>query len=108
MGGGDLVSAPTYVLITVSLVADTDAFKNTIQDLVTATAPFSGRLAVSLDKPVSWEGTTPEHIVMIQFEIKRRPGKTLRKTLTHSRASTLNFTAARPQLCNLYKVQPHR
>jgi hypothetical protein len=40
MGRGDLVSAPTYVLIAVSSVTDTDAFKNTMQDLATATAPF--------------------------------------------------------------------
>jgi len=29
---------------------------------------FRSRLGVDVDKPVSWEGGAPEHIVVIQFD----------------------------------------
>jgi uncharacterized protein (DUF1330 family) len=67
-GGSEGLLTPTYVLITVSKVTDAEAFKVTMRDLVTADTPFAGRLAVDMDKPVSWEGTAPEHVVMIQFD----------------------------------------
>jgi uncharacterized protein (DUF1330 family) len=66
-GGSEGLLTPTYVVITVSKVTDAEAFKSTVRDLVTAGTPFAGRLAVDMDKPVSWEGTAPEHVVMIQF-----------------------------------------
>jgi uncharacterized protein (DUF1330 family) len=60
---------PAYVLITVSTITDAEAFKATMRDLMAAIAPFTGRLAVDMDKPASWEGTTAaEHLVMIQFD----------------------------------------
>jgi uncharacterized protein (DUF1330 family) len=65
---GEGLLTPTYVLITVSKITDADAFKVTMQDLMAAETPFAGRLAVDMDKPVSWEGTVPEHVVMIQFD----------------------------------------
>jgi uncharacterized protein (DUF1330 family) len=67
-GGSEGLLTPAYVLITVSKVTDAEAFKVTMRDLVTADTPFAGRLAVDMDKPVSWEGTAPEHVVMIQFD----------------------------------------
>jgi uncharacterized protein (DUF1330 family) len=67
MGRGEGVMAPAYVLITVSAVSDADAFKKAIQDMTTAVAPFTGRLAVDAEKPPSWEGAAAEHVVMIQF-----------------------------------------
>jgi uncharacterized protein (DUF1330 family) len=67
-GGSEGLLTPAYVLITVSKITDAEAFKVTIQDLMAAEAPFAGRLAVDMDKPVSWEGTVPEHVVMIQFD----------------------------------------
>jgi uncharacterized protein (DUF1330 family) len=67
-GGSEGLLTPTYVLITVSKVTDAEAFKVTMRDLVTTDTPFAGRLAVDVDKPVSWEGTALEHVVMIQFD----------------------------------------
>jgi uncharacterized protein (DUF1330 family) len=66
--GSEGLLTPTYVLIIVSKVTDAEAFKVTMRDLVTADTPFAGRLAVDMDKPVPWEGTAPEHVVMIQFD----------------------------------------
>jgi uncharacterized protein (DUF1330 family) len=67
-GGSEGLLTPTYVVITVSKVTDAEAFKVTMRDLATADTSFAGRLAVDMDKPVSWEGTAPEHVVMIQFD----------------------------------------
>ena len=67
MGRGDRMMASAYVLITDSSVSDADAFKKAIQDMTTAVASFSGRLAVDAEKPAVWEGAAPEHVVMIQF-----------------------------------------
>jgi uncharacterized protein (DUF1330 family) len=61
------VVTPAYVLIAVSSVTDAEAFKKTVQDLGTAVATFTGRLAIDADKPTTWEGSAPEHVVMIQF-----------------------------------------
>jgi uncharacterized protein (DUF1330 family) len=70
MGPGrrEALLTPAYVLITVSAITDAEAFKVTINDLSAATAPFAGRLAADMDKPVAWEGTAAEHVVMIQFD----------------------------------------
>ena len=65
--GGGMMLAPDYVLIAVSSVNDAAAFKKTLEDLPAALATFSGRLAVDLEKPVAWEGTPSEYVVMIQF-----------------------------------------
>ena len=67
MGRSEHMMAPAYMLITVSAVSDADAFKKAIQDMTTAVAPFTGRLAVDAEKPPAWEGAASEHVVMIQF-----------------------------------------
>jgi len=67
MGRGERMTAPAYVLITVSSVSDADAFKKVIQDMTTAVASFTGRLAADAEKPPAWEGLAPEHVVLIQF-----------------------------------------
>jgi uncharacterized protein (DUF1330 family) len=67
-GGAEGLLTPAYVLITVSKITDAGAFQITMRDLMAAETPFAGRLAVDMDKPVSWEGTAPEHVVMIQFD----------------------------------------
>jgi uncharacterized protein (DUF1330 family) len=67
-GGGEGLLTPAYVLITVSKITDAEAFKATMRDLTGADTPFAGRLAADMDQPVSWEGTAPEHVVMIQFD----------------------------------------
>jgi uncharacterized protein (DUF1330 family) len=67
-GGSEGLLTPTFVLITVSKITDAVAFKVTMQHLTATETPFAGRLAVDIDKPVSWEGTAPEHVVMIQFD----------------------------------------
>jgi uncharacterized protein (DUF1330 family) len=67
-GGTEGILTPAYVLITISKITDADAFKVTMRNLTTADTAFAGRLAVDMDKPVSWEGTAPEHVVMIQFD----------------------------------------
>jgi uncharacterized protein (DUF1330 family) len=67
-GGGDGLLTPTYVLITVSKITDAEAFKGALRDLTAADTPSGGRLAMDTDKPVAWEGTAPEHVVMIQFD----------------------------------------
>jgi uncharacterized protein (DUF1330 family) len=58
---------PAYVLIAVSKVTDAEGFKKTVEDVATAAATFTGRMAIDADKPTAWEGTAPEHVVMIQF-----------------------------------------
>jgi hypothetical protein len=35
-----------------------------MRNLLAADRPFASRLAVDVDKPVSWEGGAPEHIVV--------------------------------------------
>jgi uncharacterized protein (DUF1330 family) len=67
-GGQDGILTPAYILITVSKITDAEAFKAAVRDLTATTAPFAGRLAADIDKPVSWEGTAPEHVVMLQFD----------------------------------------
>ena len=66
MGAGvsEGLLTPTYVLITVSKITDAEAFKVTMRNLLAADRPFASRLAVDVDKPVSWEGGAPEHIVV--------------------------------------------
>jgi hypothetical protein len=49
-------------------LTDAAAFKVTMRNLLVADRPFASRLAVDMDKPVSWEGGAPEHIVIIQFD----------------------------------------
>src|SRR5258708_2673448 len=71
-GGTEGILTPAYVLITISKITDADAFKVTMRNLMTADTAFAGRLAVDMDKPVSWEGTAPEHVVMIQFDNSNR------------------------------------
>lgn len=68
LGAGGGLLTPTYVLITVSRITDAEVFKVAIQGLMAADMPFAGRLAADGDKPVAWEGTAPEHIVIIQFD----------------------------------------
>jgi len=48
--------APVYVLLTVSSVSDADEVKKAIQDMTTAVALFSGRLAIDAEKPPAWRG----------------------------------------------------
>jgi uncharacterized protein (DUF1330 family) len=67
LGGGGL-RTPVYVLILVLKITDADVFKATMSGLTTPSAAFAGRLAVDEDKPAAWEGTAPDHIVMIQFD----------------------------------------
>jgi uncharacterized protein (DUF1330 family) len=62
------LETPAYVLITVSSISNADAFKSTMDNLVGAVATFNGRLVVDVDKPVSWEGRSAEHLVMIRFD----------------------------------------
>jgi uncharacterized protein (DUF1330 family) len=66
-GRGEGVMTPAYVLIAVSSVTDAEGFKKTVQDLGTAAATFTGRMAIDADNPTAWEGSAPEHVVMIQF-----------------------------------------
>jgi uncharacterized protein (DUF1330 family) len=68
MGAGEGVLTPTYVLITVSKITDAEAFRGALRDLMGADTSFGGRLSMDTDKPVAWEGTAPEHVVMIQFD----------------------------------------
>jgi uncharacterized protein (DUF1330 family) len=68
MGAGGGLLTPVYVLITISKITDAEAFKATMSDLMAAIAPFAGRLAVDVDKPVAWEGTLSEHIAMVEFD----------------------------------------
>jgi hypothetical protein len=56
---------PAYVRITISKITDAEACKSAIQALTDAATPSAGRLVVDL---VAWDGTAPEHVVMIEFE----------------------------------------
>ena len=68
MGAGGGLLTPTYVLITVSKITNAEAFKGALRDLMAAETPFGGRVAMDTDKPIYWEGTAAEHVVMIQFD----------------------------------------
>jgi uncharacterized protein (DUF1330 family) len=102
--GGGHGMAPAYVLITVSAVSDADAFKKAIQDMTTAVAPFTGRLAVDAEKPPSWEGAAAEHVVMIQFADPEQAQawkdseafKSFDTDLNKSSSSTMQFVQALP------------
>ena len=59
MGRSEHMMVPAYVLITVSTVSDADAFKKAIQDMTTAVAPFTGRLAVDAEKRLPGRGPLP-------------------------------------------------
>jgi uncharacterized protein (DUF1330 family) len=65
--GGGLLT-PVYVLIVVSKITDADVFKVAMSDLTAPNAAFAGRLTVDAEKPAAWEGTTTEHIAMLQFD----------------------------------------
>ena len=67
MGRGDRVVTPAYVLIASSSVSDAEAYKKALEDVATAAATFTGRVAVDADKPAAWEGSAPDHVVMLQF-----------------------------------------
>lgn len=67
-GGREGFLTPAYVLITVSKITNVEAFKATMQDLATTTAPFAGRLAEDEDNPISWAATATAHVVMLQFD----------------------------------------
>lgn len=67
MSRGELPTASVYVLIAVSSITNANVFKKTLEDLTASVAPFFGHLAVDSEKPVAWEGATPQHILMIQF-----------------------------------------
>jgi uncharacterized protein (DUF1330 family) len=66
-GGAEGLVTPNYVLITVSKITDAEAFKVVMRDLA-GDASLAGRVAVDMDKPISWEGSAPEHVVMIRFD----------------------------------------
>jgi uncharacterized protein (DUF1330 family) len=65
--GAEGLVTPTYVLISVSKITDAETFKATMRDLA-GDASLAGRFAVDMDKPVSWEGSAPEHVAMIRFD----------------------------------------
>jgi uncharacterized protein (DUF1330 family) len=67
-GGRGSLLPPAYLLITALKITNGDAFKAALGDLIVSTTPFAGRLAVNMDKPVSWKGAAPERVVMIQFD----------------------------------------
>jgi uncharacterized protein (DUF1330 family) len=70
MHGGREAStvAPAYVLIGVSQIRDADAFKAAIHDLNAALPQFHGIVTIDMDKPISWEGTASEYVLLIQFD----------------------------------------
>ncbi len=45
-----------------------------MSDLTSLNAAHAVHLAVDADKPVAWEGTAADHIVMIQFDNARSRG----------------------------------
>jgi uncharacterized protein (DUF1330 family) len=59
---------PVYVLIAVSSITNADAIKSTMSNLGMALASFNGHLVVDADQPVSWEGSSPEHLLIIRFD----------------------------------------
>jgi uncharacterized protein (DUF1330 family) len=65
-GGGELLT-PTFVLIAVSKITDAEAFKGAMH-VMAADTSVAGRVAMDTDKPVYWEGTAAEHVVVIQFD----------------------------------------
>jgi uncharacterized protein (DUF1330 family) len=101
MGGG--LQTPAYVLINVSKITNSDGFKAAIQDLM-ADMPSGGRLTADADKPVTWEGTAPEHVVMIQFDNPDQAQawknseafKSFDEKLHHSSESTMQLVQGLP------------
>lgn len=104
MGAGGGLLTPTYVLITVSKITDAEAFKVTVRDLMAADAAFAGRLAADVDKPVAWEGTAPEHVVMIQFDNADQAQAW--KSSDALKSSTRNSIGVRSRLCSSCKAYP--
>jgi uncharacterized protein (DUF1330 family) len=66
-GQSSLTITSAYVIINVSKIEDEKAFKAATDDLSSAIATFSGRIVADVDKPVSWEGDAPVHLLMIEF-----------------------------------------
>jgi uncharacterized protein (DUF1330 family) len=62
-----LTVTPAYVIIHVSKIDDEKAFKAATDDLSSAVGAFSGRIVADVDKPASWEGDAPVHLLMIEF-----------------------------------------
>lgn len=48
-------------------MSDAEAYKKAIEDMMTAVAPFTGRLDAGAEKPPTWLGAPADHVVMIQF-----------------------------------------
>jgi uncharacterized protein (DUF1330 family) len=66
-GPSSLTITPAYVIINVSKIEDEKVLKAATDDLSSAVATFSGRIVADVDKPVSWEGNAPAHLLMIEF-----------------------------------------
>ena len=62
-----LTITPAYVIIHVSNIDDEKAFKAAADDLSSTVATFSGRIVADVEKPLSWEGDAPVHLLMIEF-----------------------------------------
>jgi uncharacterized protein (DUF1330 family) len=61
------LATPTFVLITISKITDAEVFKGAMHAMAADTS-IADRVAMDTDKPVYWEGTVPEHVVVIQFD----------------------------------------
>lgn len=59
--------APAYVIINVAKIQDEQLFKAATDQLNSAIATFSCRIIADVDKPVSWYGEAPVHLLMIEF-----------------------------------------
>ncbi|SHN78190.1 DUF1330 domain-containing protein [Bradyrhizobium erythrophlei] len=62
-----LTITPAYVIINASKIEDEKAFRTATDDLSSTVATFSGRIVADVDKPLSWEGDAPVHLLMIEF-----------------------------------------
>jgi uncharacterized protein (DUF1330 family) len=66
-GPSSMTITPACVIINVSKIEDEKAFKAATDGLTLTVATFSGRIVADADKPVSWEGDAPVHLLMIEF-----------------------------------------
>jgi uncharacterized protein (DUF1330 family) len=59
---------PTYVVVDISDITDSEGFKALIPKAEPATAPFGGKFIVRTDKITATDGTPPKRFVIIAFD----------------------------------------
>ena len=59
---------PTYAVVDISDITDSEGFRSLIPKAGPATAPFGGKFIVRTDKITATDGTPPKRFVIIAFD----------------------------------------